>query len=157
MVVQSHPLLQSYNAALLDRIVTGLGRSGIEPEVFRLGEAERPGAGDLGRAEWLILLHPTWQAGLPAMLLDWLHEMLRSDREPFSGVTRLTGVTTGGSTRRRNRLIGDWSRGYLRTSIEPRCAPGTRLEWVALYKIDRRTQDEIDGFLERVETRFAAG
>ena len=155
--MQAHPLLQSYNAALLERVVTGLRSSGVDPMVFRLGENERPSPDDLDETEWLILVHPIWQAGLPAMLLDWLHEMLRSGSEPFSGVRRITSVTSGGSTRYRNRLIGEWGRRYLTTHIASRCAPGTRLEWMPLYKIDRLSQGEIDAFLDRVETRFANG
>lgn len=155
MVVQAHPLSDSYNAALLERVVAGLRTAGVDPVVHRLGEGERPSPSEVAGTTRLVLVFPTWQAGLPAMLLDWIHELLGSGTEPLSDVEKLSVVTTGGSSWLRNQTIGEWGRRYLRARVRPRCATGASFEWLALYKIDRRSRPEIRAFLDRVETRFS--
>ena len=88
------------------------------------------------------------------MLLDWVHETMAEPSAPLGSVRQLMAVTTCGSARRRNMIIGQWGKRYLQTHVSPRCVPETKLEWIALYKIDRLPQPRIDAFLDRVERRF---
>ena len=92
---------------------------------------------------------------MPASLLDWVRGLVIDD-VPLASVTELVVVTTCGSTRLLNTIQGEWGKRYLERRLAPRCAPGTSVEWVALYKIDRQPQHQITAFVRSVERRFAA-
>lgn len=153
LVVQAHPLEDSYNAAVRGRVVETLERQRRPHECFRLAQGERPTAEDLADATSLILVYPTWSGGLPAMLLAWVHEVL-DDPATLRGVRRLTAVTTCGSSRFINRLQGEWGRRYLRTTVLGRCAPRASFRWLALYKLDRRTRAETEHHLDVIGRRL---
>jgi putative NADPH-quinone reductase len=150
VVVQAHPLLDSYSGALLERVRVGLDAAAEPYGVFRLGEGERPVAEALDGIERLVLVYPTWWGGQPAMLLDWIQTILRTPGA-LSSVRRLTAVTSLGSSRLVNRMQGEWGRANLAERVLSACADGAIFEWVALYKIDRQSQSTIDGFLGIVE------
>ncbi len=155
MVVQAHPLLDSYSGALLEHVRVGLDAAAEPYEVFRLGEGERPVAEALGDIERLVLVYPTWWGGQPAMLLDWIQTILQTPGA-LSSVRRLTAVTSLGSSRLVNRMQGEWGRANLTERVLTACADGATFEWVALYKIDRQTQSTIDDFLGIVEGALTA-
>lgn len=155
VVVQAHPLDDSCNAALLAAVVSGLEASGTAPQVHRVAHTAGPDAAALVGVERLVLVYPTWWGGLPASLLDWVRGLVVDDVS-LSSVTEFVAVTTCGSTRLLNSVQGEWGKRYLERRIAPRCAPGTKLEWLALYKIDRQPQHQITAFVRSVERRFAA-
>lgn len=95
LVVYSHPCPESYNAAVKDKVVETLDRSGHEIRLIDLYEDdfqpamsadERRGYHDEGSnvspvsayvdainwCEMLVFVYPTWWFGLPAMLKGWL-------------------------------------------------------------------------------------
>lgn len=94
LVVYCHPLPTSFAAALLDRVVRTLERSGHDVHVDdlyaaefdpRLTGAERLAHRDYGvapelepfadRLRWcdgLVLVYPTWWSGMPATLKGWI-------------------------------------------------------------------------------------
>lgn len=147
VVVQAHPLEDSYNAALRDRVLAALEPVG--PACYRLGQHEQPAPEVLARAERLVLVYPTWSGGLPAALLAWVHEVL-DDPGRLSRVREVVAVTTCGSGPGLNRVQGEWGRRYLRTRLLAACAPGARFRWLALYKVDRRTPAEMARHLDRI-------
>lgn len=153
VVVQAHPLVESCNGALFERVQAGLHAAAEQHEVFRLGEGDRPGPDHLADAGRLVLVYPTWWGGQPAMLLDWLQRMLAADA--FGSVRRLEAVSTLGSSRLVNTIQGQWGRRYLDSHVLRSCAPGATFAWHALYKIDRRSAAEIEGFLALVEEYFS--
>lgn len=153
LVVQAHPLVESCNAALLERVRTGLENAGEPHDVFRIGEREHPTPRHLSGTERLVLVYPTWWGGQPAMLLDWIQRMVAADA--FRSVRQLEAVTTLGSSRFVNTIQGQWGRRYLAKRVLRACTPGAVFAWHALYKIDRRTQSEIDAFLALVEEYFS--
>ncbi len=149
LVVQAHPLEASYNAALRESVLTALDDAGLPNRSSRLGAGERPTAADLAEATSVILVYPTWSGGLPALLLDWVHEVL-DQPEALRGVGSLTAVTTCGSSRFINRVQGEWGKRYLRRSLLGHCAPGARFRWVPLYKIDRTSEADNRAHLDEV-------
>jgi putative NADPH-quinone reductase len=156
VVVQVHPLEDSYNAALRERVLRALTPpGGLPPPCFRLARGEQPPEAVLVAAERLVLVYPTWSGGLPSALLGWVHDRLDHPAD-LRRVTRLTAVTTHGSSRFVNRVQGEWGRRYLRTELLACCAPGARFRWLALYKVDRQTQDGMAAHLERVERLVSA-
>lgn len=99
LLVFCHPVPESYCAALRDRAVAALGRSGHDVDLIDLchdgfdpvmdaqekrayheaGEADHPlpdHVSRLKRAEALIFVYPTWWYGLPAMLKGWLDRVI---------------------------------------------------------------------------------
>jgi hypothetical protein len=153
LLVQAHPLEDSYNAAIRDSIVDGLEANRRPFETFRLAQGERPTIDDLADATELILVYPTWSGGLPAMVLDWVHGVL-DEPASLSNVATLSAVTTCGSSKFINLVQGEWGRTYLKTTVLGHCAPGARFRWVPLYKIDRRTPVETAGHLDRVTRKI---
>ncbi|MEM9130935.1 MAG: NAD(P)H-dependent oxidoreductase [Actinomycetota bacterium] len=162
VVVQAHPVPESLNAALCDRVEAGLDRAGSPYRVHRLATDPPPQPADLAVCEHLVLVYPTWWGGQPAQLLDWLHDTAGLDpadgaARPLAAVDRLTAVTSLGSSRLLNIMQGEWGRRHLRRNVLPVCAPSARFQWLALYKVDRRPREAVAAHLDVVEERFARG
>lgn len=154
VVVQAHPLDESYNGALFRRVCSGLSSAGEEFAAVRLGEGESVGPGDLDGAARVVLVYPTWWGGLPAALLEWVQTLLAEDA--LGTVQQVDVVTTHGSSRLVNFVQGAWGRSYLERRLRASCAPGCGFSWHALYKIDRCSVAELEHFLTATEARFAA-
>jgi len=65
-------------------------------------------------------------------------------------------VTTHGSSSWVNRLQGEPGRQLLKRSVAKLCAPGTKLRWVALYRIDQVGDDRISAFINTVGSKVAS-
>lgn len=156
LVLQAHPVPDSFNAALLERVKAGLEATGSDHVVFRLAQGQRPSTDDLAGVRRLVLVYPTWWGGQPAELLDWIQEMLAVERS-LETVHELIAVTSLGSSRPLNTVQGEWGRAHLSDLVLGACADGATFEWLPLYKIDRQPQEAIDAHLELVERRFAGG
>ncbi len=152
VVVQAHPLEDSYNASLRAAVLGALAPCG--PTCYRLDQGEEPPAGVLAGAERLVLVYPTWSGGLPTALLQWGHGVLD---EPglLAEVREVVAVTTHGSSQLINRLQGEWGRRWLRTRLLAACHPDATFRWVALYKVDRRSRAEMARHLGRVARALA--
>jgi putative NADPH-quinone reductase len=161
-VTQFHPVEASYNTALLDATLTGLAAH--EVTLFRFADGEQPTVADLEAAEALVAVHPTWWGGIPAQMLHWVQTTLGpwidgpapSATSPLRTVTSLSVVTSHGSPRWTNRLQGEPGRQLWGRRVAPICAAGTRLDWLALYNIDRCDAAARSSFLTAVEARMAA-
>lgn len=154
-MVQSHPVDTSYNAALMDRAVQALADSGSHVDAYRLAQGETPPAQVVSTANRLVLVYPTWAAGMPAQMLHWLHTVL-DQPELLANTTRLDAITTHGSSRFVNWAQGPWGKRYLRTPVLKRCAPSARLYWHPLYKVDRLAPESLTRHLNKLEARLAA-
>ena len=153
LVVQAHPVSDSLNAALLERVVAGLTAAGSDHAVHRLCQGERPTSADLEGIDDVVLVYPTWWGGQPASLLEWLQDMLAT--QALGGVRRLVAVTSLGSSQLLNTVQGEWGRAHLSGLVLQACAHDATFEWLPLYKVDRQSQDAIDAHLRDVEERFA--
>ncbi|KAA2236505.1 NAD(P)H-dependent oxidoreductase [Salinarimonas soli] len=183
LVLYAHPDPESYVAALLRASLEALARAGHEADlcdlyadgfdpVLSLGERRsyhavpenRRGVEDyvrrLERAEGLLLVHPVWNFGYPAILKGFL------DRVFLPGVSfrieagtvvpnlthlRLLGaVTTYGAPRWRAMLVGDPPRRVTGRMLRVLAAPRARFVYLAHYDMNRSTPDSRARFLARV-------
>lgn len=162
LVVQTHPLEDSFNAEVLNSVVAGLTAAGVDHTVCHLyASQDDPSLSGVRR---LVCVYPTWWGGPPARLLAWLQGVAepyvdgakRGKASPFSGVEDLTIVTTHGSSKLMNTAQGEPGRQTWERVVLPLCAKGAKFSWLSLYKIDRTTVQERQAFLAEVEARFTS-
>jgi NAD(P)H dehydrogenase (quinone) len=189
LAVYCHPNPESFVAAAKERALVGLERAGHEVRVTDLyADAFEPAmtaeerlthrdpgvsaglqryADDLGWAEALVLIYPTWWSGQPAMLKGWIDRvwvsgvawtMADDDRSPTPGlrnIRRIVVVTTHGSPKWINALQGESGKRIATRSIRSMCARRARTTWCALYGLDTIDASKREEFLDRVETALA--
>ena len=165
LIVHTHPRTDSFTAAMRDAVLRGLRACGSPVDVIDLWAdgfdpldpapviASGRHLQRLRDAAALVLVYPTWWSGQPAILLGWLAALPTG---ALGGIGRITAVTSHGSSRWINRLEGETGLTILRRTLRPRCAPGARAEWVAMYSIDRADEQARTQFLESVERHFSA-
>jgi len=157
LVVQAHPVAESYNAAVRDAIVARLQNEGDTPRVLSLGQGDLLTPGSLLDVTSLIAVYPTWWGSVPAMLLAQLGELIGpwvdgdelGDTSPLRRVSALKVVTSHGSSQLVNRLQGEPGRQLWKRTVLPLCAPGATFTWKPLYKMDRLTESDRREFLRR--------
>jgi NAD(P)H dehydrogenase (quinone) len=188
LMVFAHPRADSLSAALRDAARAGLEAAGhvvelrdLYAEGFRaeLSAAEsaafRDRGGDLPDlrdhtealrgADALVLVHPTWWFGMPAILKGWF-ERVWSHGVAFQvaphgiegllpNIRRIAVVTTYGSPWWVVWWVGRIDRRLVRRGIAVLCAKGCRVEWLALTRLDNRRRDECEAFVQRVRAHFA--
>ncbi len=164
-VIHTHPVEQSYNAAIRNRVVETLRDAGHVVDVSLLGDGTNQGPDDLIGYEALVLINPIWWGGMPAPLLAWVQRVLgpeidgspsRGRPSPLSSIAHLIAVVTHGSSRLINRLEGEPARQLLRRSVLPLCAGQASFDWVSLYKLDRRPRHELEEFIRRAADEVEA-
>lgn len=151
LVVQAHPLEDSFNAALLDAVVA----HAPDARVVRLGQGERWTSYACIDVTNLVVVYPTWWGSLPAMLLEALGDLIGpwvdgdqvAATSPLRTVESVTVVTTHGSSKLINVLQGEPGLQLWKHTVVPLCAPGASFRWQSLYKIDRCTASERADFL----------
>jgi putative NADPH-quinone reductase len=162
LVLQSHPLDDSYNMALLDAVVRALDRRAVEHTVHRFQPDGPPADSAIEGCRHLIVVAPTWWGAMPAVVLDWLQRRLEpwidggrpADQCPLRSVRRLSVVTSHGSSRWTNLLQGEPGLQLWKRTVLPLCSPDARFDWIALYKIDRLDLDARRAFIASVERRI---
>ena len=114
-------------------------------------------------ADALVFVHPTWWDGLPAMLKAWLEHLLPdaldndeaqdAAKEITGHITDIVAITTHGSSRRVNFVQGRAGRLLLLKSLRSLCHHSCRTKWIALYSIDRATDQKRRKFLTQAATQ----
>ena len=116
--------------------------------------------------EALVFIYPTWWSGQPAMLTGWLDrvlirgvawDMTKSGARvtaKLTNIRRLVVVTTHGSSRLLNLVEGETGRRVIGRALRVLCYRFARTTWLAMYNIDRSTEDERTTFLDRVVHRM---
>ncbi len=162
-LVGAHPVPESYNLALRDRAVAALTDAGHDVDLLDLYADTAPAdhGPRLAEAEAVVLVYPTWWGGPPAVLKDWIDRCWPEPGDPsargrLDNVGRLAVVTTHGSGRLRNGVQGEPGRRLVGRGLRSCCRAGTRLQWIAMYDMDRSTPAERRRFLDRVERALAA-
>ncbi|MEO6653988.1 MAG: NAD(P)H-dependent oxidoreductase [Ilumatobacteraceae bacterium] len=189
LVVVCHPDPASFTHAAFTRVIAGLDAGGHETRLTDLYAEEfdpamscaerrdhkdpeigpdlRPYANDLAWAEALVLVHPTWWSGQPAMLKGWIDRvwvagvawtMADGDSTPtplLRNIRRIVVVTTHGSSKFVNALQGEGGKRTVTRSLRGMCSRRARTTWCALYGIDRADSDARAAFLDRVERTLA--
>lgn len=137
----------------------GPGRAEVQLPVALVSDHRRR----LALADELVLVHPTWWSGQPALLKLWF-ETLWPPLPPsagalqptgpglrLTGVRRITVVTTYGSSRAVNTFQGDGGARTVRRLLRWCCSPVTTVRRVTCYRIDRSDAASRQAFLDRVE------
>lgn len=193
-VVFCHPTHDSLGGAVLERVLAGLATAGHEVRtsdlyadgfspVFTAADLEhhfvdhdahpelRPDivtyVEHLRWCDTLVLVHPTWWSGQPAMLKGWIDRVLVSGvawtmpdgatriAPALRNVRRIVAVTTHGSSKAVNALQGESGKRIMTRSIRTMCHRLCRTDWIALYGVDRSTDAQRAAFLARVERRLS--
>lgn len=165
LVVQAHPLDDSYNAALLDAVRQGLGERAATYQVVQLYSGDTLRASELADARELIIVAPTWWGAMPAIMLDWIQREFGpwidggepATASPLRSIDQLTVVTSHGSSKFVNMLQGEPGRNLWQRTILPLCAAGASFDWHALYKIDRLDAAARVAFIDDVRRQIRNG
>lgn len=111
----------------------------------------------------LVLVYPTWWSGQPAMLKGWidrvwvagvaydLPEGSNRIRPRLGNIRRIVAVTTHGSSKAVNSLQGEGGKRVVSRSLRVLCHRFARTRWIALYAVDRASDERRRAFLDRVE------
>ncbi len=129
-------------------------RARIDPYVRRLQDAEA-----------LVLCHPVWNFGWPAILKGYFDRVfvpdvsfrLRDGRlsPGRTNIRKLTTVTTYGSRRWRAWVLGDAPRRNATRFLRAVCHPGVRVRYHALYDINNATPERVNRFKNRIRDEMA--
>jgi NAD(P)H dehydrogenase (quinone) len=118
-------------------------------------------------AEALVFSFPVWNMGFPAVLKGFVDKVflpgvsfdLKADGAyvpRLFNVKRLGVVCTYGGPRWKTFLAGDPPRRFLTRSMRVNCAPGTRVDYLALYDMDHTRPDRRAAFLSKVMAKLSS-
>lgn len=120
---------------------------------------------DLRWCEALIVVHPTWWCGQPAMLKGWFDRILvngvawrlpegANRIEPLlHNVRRFITITTYGSPRRINAIQGEPGKRTATRSVRLMFGLRCRTSRIALYGLDSASVRQREAFVRRVRRR----
>ncbi|MCP8884396.1 NAD(P)H-dependent oxidoreductase [Devosia sp. XJ19-1] len=188
-VIHAHPVETSFNRALFHTAVAGLEQAGHSVDALNLydedfpavlSRAERLGYHDvpgnltpltapyverLKAAEALVIVHPVWNYGYPAILKGYFDRiflpgvsftMQDGDRGKLvpglSNIRKAAFVTTYGGDRFRTFVMGDPPRrlamrwGWVTFRTRPK--------YLALYDMNNVTPERREGFLDKVRAEM---
>ncbi|MCW5718151.1 MAG: NAD(P)H-dependent oxidoreductase [Bauldia sp.] len=184
LVLYAHPVQDSFASALHQTIVRTLRAAGHEvddcdlyAEGFNpvLSTEERRGYHDVPAnrapvdgyvervlaAEALVLSHPVWNFGYPAILKGFFDRVFLPGvsfrlvngkvRPSLWNIRKAAAVTTYGGSRWRARLMGDPPRRIFKRVLRVTIRPGAPMSYMALYAMDLTTPANRAAFLSRVE------
>jgi len=119
----------------------------------------------LQRAEGVVLCHPVWNFGWPAMLKGYFDRIFLpevsftlKDGKVGPGLTnirKLTTVTTYGSKRWRAMVLGDPPRKNATRFLRVICHPRVRVRYHALYDINNVTPQRVERFLKDIRQEMS--
>ncbi|NKC30777.1 NAD(P)H-dependent oxidoreductase [Falsiroseomonas selenitidurans] len=188
LLIHCHPRPDSFSAALRDAARAALEEAGHEVELRDLYaesfdpalSAEERGryhavtdnllgvedhVASLRRAEALLLVHPTWWYGMPAMLKGWFDRVWAPGvafrlgegaiTPLLTNIRRIGVITTYGSPRWLLWYIGHPDRKLVNRGIRRLCARDCRVDWYTLTRMDHRSRPECEAFLGRVRAALA--
>lgn len=161
LMVLAHPCPESFVAAVFERAVVAVTATDSIVECLDLystgyvpGQPLAPvDEAAVGRASTLVLVYPTWWSSQPATLGAWLAAVAELD---LSHIGQLVCVTTHGSGRIGNFLIGRAGRLTVAKTFRARCASNATFRWIACYGVDTRDAAHRAGFLSRIDDEFGA-
>ena len=123
-------------------------------------QAVAPYVDRLLAAEALVIVHPVWNFGYPAILKGFFDRVflpgvsfgLRNGKVVpiLHNIRRLSVVTTYGGSRLRALLVGDPPRKVGTRVLRAVIKPGARVDYLALYDMNRADGAQRGGFLGRV-------
>lgn len=189
LVVYAHPDPDSYCAAIHATVLDALRRGGHDVDSLdlyaegfdpvltleerrayhRVPANREPVAGyveRLERAEGLVLVHPVWNFGMPAIMKGFLDRVflpgvsfriVKGKAAPnLRQVRFLAGVATYGASRWRTAVMGDPPRRIVTRMLRVLAAPRARVVYLPLHDMNRATDLDREVFLARVARTFKA-
>lgn len=187
-VVYAHPLQDSLAAKLHDVVVEELTRAGHEVDDLDLyadgfdpilSADDRKNYHDIAinrdkvasyvarlqRAEALVLCHPVWNFGWPAILKGYVDRIFLPDVSfvlkdgkigpGLTNIRKLATVTTYGSKRWRAMVLGDPPRKNATRFLRVVCNRRVKVDYHALYDINNVTPQRVERFLDKVRLEMA--
>lgn len=130
-----------------------------------LTPAIRPYVNRLRAAEAIVFIHPVWNYGYPAILKGFFDRIFVPGvsfvieggklRPILKNIRKTVFVTSYGGDRLRTMLMGDpprrlarrWAWATFGTLLPPK--------YLALYRMDMRTEPELKGFIAKVQRELA--
>src|SRR5690606_16769043 len=119
----------------------------------------------LQEAEALVLCHPVWNFGWPAILKGYFDRVFLPDvsfkladgkvSPGLTNIRKLTTITTYGSKRWRAMVLGDPPRKNGTRFLRVVCNPAVRVRYHALYDINNVTPDRVERFKDKVRHEMA--
>lgn len=191
LVVYCHPVPESFCASIRDVAVEVLKGRGDDVRIVDLyaekfdpvmgceerrrynhqapeDPALKPHIENLGWAEAILFIYPTWWYGLPAMLKGWLDRVWATDvvfklpegkgriKSLMSHVTRIGVITTCGAPLWWTILVGQPGRKTIMRGMRALCATRCRTTFLAHYLMDVSTDQTRGAFLAKVRRKMAA-
>jgi NAD(P)H dehydrogenase (quinone) len=119
----------------------------------------------LEQAEALVLSFPTWCFGLPAILKGWMDRVLLPGvsfrledgvaKPNLLHIRRIAGISTYGRPRWTAMLVGDPPRKAVTRYLRIITAGRARIDYHALYDMNRASDQRRAAFLARVQGQMA--
>lgn len=186
-VIYAHPLQDSLAARLHEVAVDSLTKAGHEVDDLDLykegfdpvlsaedrrcyhdvkvnrsrvdGYVER-----LRACDALVLCHPVWNFGWPAILKGYFDRVFVPDVSftfdngkvgpGLTNIRKLTTITTYGSKRWRAFVLGDPPRKNGTRFLRVICHPRVKVRYHALYDINNISEDRAAAFIDKVRARM---
>ena len=138
----------------LDYHDVGRNQAGVEDHVRRLQAAEG-----------LVLVHPVWNYGFPAILKGYVDRVflpgVSFDLQPdgrldfrLRHVRRLAAVCTYGGDRWRTWLAGDPPKRFFRRALRVQVARTASCDYLALHDMNHTTPERRAAFLAKAKRTF---
>jgi NAD(P)H dehydrogenase (quinone) len=188
-VVYAYPMKQGLAALLHQTVVSSLREAGHEVDDLDLyaegfdpllSEEDRtiyhdpainrrridPYVNRLQACDALVLCHPVWNFGWPAMLKGWIDRTFLPDVSfrmtddglvpGLTNIRKLITVTTYGVDRLRALYLGDPPRMNATRFLRVVCAKDVRVRFLALYGINTIAPQKVTSFVEKVRREMLA-
>lgn len=117
-------------------------------------------------AEALVLVHPVWNFGFPAILKGFFDRVLIPGvsfqlvdgelRPILHNIRKLAAVVTYGGHRWRALLMGDPPRKILKRVVRAVIHPAASTRYIALYNMNRNADADRQAFLRRIASEMRA-
>lgn len=184
-VIYAHPLQDSLAARLHEAVVESLTKAGHEVDDLDLyaenfdpvlSADDRRDYHDIAinrskvasyvdrlrAADALVLCHPVWNFGWPAILKGYIDRVFLPDVSfvlndgkigpGLTNIKKLVTVTTYGSKRWRAFVLGDPPRKNATRFLRVICDPRVKVRYHALYDINNMSQERAEAFIEKVRS-----
>lgn len=121
---------------------------------------------DLRWCDTLVLVYPTWWSAQPAILKGWIDRVFMNHvawvlpdgaariSPLLTNVRRLVVVTTHGSSKTVNAVQGESGKRIAFRSMRAMFHPRVRTRWIAVYGLDKSTDDTRAAALRSVQRRL---
>jgi NAD(P)H dehydrogenase (quinone) len=182
LVLHAHPVAESFNGALFREICARLAAKGHDVDACDLyaegfdpvlPRAERLDYHDtakntlpvanhvnrLMRAEALVLSHPVWNFGMPAILKGYIDRVFLPGvsfrledgrvKPNLQHISKMAVVTTYGADPLRAFLAGDPPKRFAKRTLRYLVRPGAAFSYLALYDMNRVSEARRRQFLSR--------